>query len=388
MADSAKLKSQCQKWLSEHALPLWLERGIAADGSFVENLSREGMPLTSAQRAMVQGRQIYSFSEAVRLKLLTKDQVQPIVARAAERLIEKYSLDNGAFAHAVEPSGVKNPQVDLYAQAFALFGLANAFEITGNIIFRERALKLLAYLESERRLPSGTGYSEYVHGQIAFEANPHMHLFEAALAWMQAEKAHNLGTWDNGEWRQLADEISGLAVGRFVDKSCGMLCEHFDNHWKPVLEAGHFVFEPGHHHEWAWLLLKYSELGGVSVGEIPRLLFDKAEQYGIDPKSGLVYDEVLNNGRVKKRSSRFWPQSERIKAALSLAELAESKEEDQMLRTCADDATEALFKFLNGLKPGLWEDTLQADGKFTDQPVKASSLYHIICAMSEYIRKR
>lgn len=378
---SSQLKDSAKKWLAEDSLPLWLERGINPDGSFVENLARDGQPMPGPQRAMVQGRQMYSFCEAVRMGLLAKEKIAPIVHRAAESFIQKYSMPNGAVSHSVDPSGAQNPGVDLYAQAFALFGLANAFEITGETKFRERAHNLLNYLRAERRLPSGQGYSEFINGQVAFEANPHMHLFEASLAWIKADP-------DEHEWRALADETSGLCVGRFVDQKTGALCEHFDGQWKPLAEAGNFVFEPGHHYEWAWLLLMYQDLTGASAGSIPILLWDTAEKTGVDQKSGLAFDEVWSNGKVKKRSSRFWPQSERMKAAVCLAQDADSKESAAVFAKAADQAFEALFKFLKGVKRGLWEDTWTEAGKFTEQPVKASSLYHIICAMSEYIRKR
>ncbi len=374
-------KESVQKWLSQDALPLWIERGIAADGSFIENLSREGDPIPGPQRAMVQGRQMYALSEAVRMNLTPKAQIAPLVHRAADTFIKKYSLPSGAVVHAVEPDGTKNPQLDLYAQAFALFGLAHAFDLTGEAQFKARALKLLSYLYSERRLLGGVGFSEYIGGEVAFEANPHMHLFEAALAWMKFDG-------ENSDWRSLADEISGLCVGRFVDQKTGALCEHFDSQWKPLLENGNFVFEPGHHYEWAWLLISYQELTSASAGSIPLLIFDVAEKAGVDAKSGLAYDEVWSNGVVKKRSSRFWPQTERMKAAVSLAVEADSKQAKDEFYKAADQATEALFKFLRPVKPGLWEDTLQENGNFTNQVVKASSLYHIICAMSEYIRKR
>ena len=51
----------------------------------------------------------------------------------------------------------------------------------------------------------------------------------------------------------------------------------------------------------------------------------------------------------------------------------------------ADQAFDALFKFFKG---GLWEDQILENGEFKKQPVKASSLYHIVNALSEYINKR
>lgn len=313
--------------------------------------------------------------------LWPKEKIVPIICRATELLIDRYSLPGGAFAHAVEANGEVNPLADLYAQAFASFGLANAFEITGENRYRERALEHLSYLYRERRLHGGSGFSEFVKGYTAYEANPHMHLFEAALAWMRVDAGES-------QWRSLADEISGLCVGRFIDRETGALAEHFDSNWQPLRENKRFIFEPGHHYEWAWLLLQYQELTGASAGSVPVQLFEVAEKYGVNAATGLVMDEVWSDGEVKKGSSRFWPQTERIKIAVALAREADSKEAAERYRAVADQGATGLFKFLDPVKPGLWEDCLLEDGRFTDLYVKSSSLYHIICAWSEYLKSR
>jgi len=33
--------------------------------------------------------------------------------------------------------------------------------------------------------------------------------------------------------------------------------------------------------------------------------------------------------------------------------------------------------------PGLWRDRYLADGSFVDEPVPATSFYHIVCAITE-----
>jgi mannose/cellobiose epimerase-like protein (N-acyl-D-glucosamine 2-epimerase family) len=103
-----------------------------------------------------------------------------------------------------------------------------------------------------------------------------------------------------------------------------------------------------------------------------------AEKFGVtNPSRALAFDEIWSDGRVHKRSSRFWPQCERIKAAVVLGE-----------GKIADIAMQALIENFLMLKEGLWKDTLLESGEYGDQPVKASSLYHIINAISEYAEHR
>src|SRR5690606_18933473 len=116
---------------------------------------------------------------------------------------------------------------------------------------RQKAIGLLDFLNRERSLPNG-GFSEIEGGKICYRSNPHMHLFEAALAWMAVDK--------DPRWRTLADSIHSLATTKFIDEKTGLLAEYFASDWSPILENGRFIAEPGHHYEWAWLFLVYGEL--------------------------------------------------------------------------------------------------------------------------------
>ena len=77
------------------------------------------------------------------------------------------------------------------------------------------------------------------------------------------------------------------------------------------------------------------------------------------------------------KSSRFWPQCERIKAAAQLGR-AES----------ARAAMNALLRYFDTSVSGLWNDTWEENGTFDQRPVKSSSLYHIIGAISEFAKLR
>lgn len=374
------LISTSRKWLSNDVFPLWSQEGIdPRNGSFVESLTLEGKAMSQPKRAMVQARQIYSFAEAARMEILPAEQVRKILRPATEFFIARYSLPNGSFVHAVDPDGkVANPKTDLYAQAFAMFGLASAYEMLGDTNIKDRAKQLLAYLRSERALQNG-GYSEFEGDQIAFEANPHMHLFEAAIAWMRVDK--------DPEWSEFAAELNEMCRAKFIDPETGALAEHHSSDWKPLRESEGFVWEPGHHFEWAWLMLQYAEASGTPPGSAPLQLYRLADRFGVDEKTGFAMDEIWSSKKAKKRSSRFWPQSERVKAAVSLGALVTPAEQPAFARA-ADQALQHLFLYFEGVKPGLWVDTRSASGEFVNQPVKASSLYHIINAISEYSRKR
>nr|BFD60470.1 AGE family epimerase/isomerase [Bdellovibrio sp. CKG001] len=371
--------NQCKQWLSQEVLPLWITKGVDwQNGGFVESFSLDGEPQDVPRRSMVQARQIYSLRIAMELQLCDKEKALKAIELGATTLIKNYSLPSGAFIHSASKDGVaQNTTPDLYAQAFALFGLAHAYAVLPKTEYKERARQLVQYLYNERHLPQG-GFTELTDKGVQYEANPHMHMFESAVAWMAIDK--------DPLWQRLADEILQLCLNKFIDAKSGTLAEHFNADWSPILEGGRFVFEPGHQYEWAWLLGLYQGLTGKDLTAVREKLIALSEKHGVWPERKSVYDEVWSDLSSKQRSSRFWPQCERIKAVLQMG--LENTTQRAVYAKAADEAMATLFKFFETPQKGLWFDTWLESGEFKIQPAKASSLYHITGAINEYVRLR
>lgn len=370
-----------KNWLTQDVYPLWLHKGIDKErGGFVESLSFDGQAMDVPRRAMVQARQIYSFLTGAKLGCVAKDKAFEAVAQGTKYMIEKFSEPSGAFIYSVHPDGTpksKNP--DLYTQAFALFGLAQAYSISPDKKIKDRAKSLLQYLHRERKVQGG-GYTELDEkGNVSYKSNPHMHLFESAIAWMTVDA--------DQEWKDLGHELVTLALTKFIDKSTGVLGEYFDANWNHIRENGRFIYEPGHQYEWAWLMSLYQDLTGQDLKFIRHQLFLLAEKYGTSPTRKIAYDEMWSDFTPKTQSSRFWPQCERIKAAVRLGTEA-SKEQQVEYARAADDALATLFKFFETPMKGLWYDMLSENDEFNGNSSKSSSLYHIVNAMEEYINLR
>jgi mannose/cellobiose epimerase-like protein (N-acyl-D-glucosamine 2-epimerase family) len=98
------------------------------------------------------------------------------------------------------------------------------------------------------------GFNESTPTDPPLHSNPHMHLFEACLAWNAIDS--------DPKWRALADEIAGLALSKFISAETGALREFFDDQWNPAPGVAGRIWEPGHQYEWAWLLLRWGKLAG------------------------------------------------------------------------------------------------------------------------------
>ncbi len=372
---------KAKSWLMTDVYPLWSKKGIDhLTGGFVESLYFTGEDTNLPRRAMVQSRQIYSFLTGARMGVCPEDIAHLAVIQGTHYMVECFSEENGSFIYSINVDGtpkVKNP--DLYTQAFALFGLAQAYTIRPEPKTKERAKKLLKYLRSERQVAGG-GFTELDEkGEVSYKSNPHMHMFEAAIAWMQIDQ--------DPEWKQLGHELITLALTKFIDPQTGSLGEYFDANWNHLKENGKFIYEPGHQYEWAWLMSLYQDLTGQDLMAVRHNLFKQADRHGTSPTRKVAFDEMWSDFTTKKTTSRFWPQGERIKAAARLGtEVPES--EQAPYAKAADDALETLFKFLETPHPGMWYDRLSETDTFEGDSSKSSSLYHIVNALEEYVNYR
>ncbi|MFX8477731.1 AGE family epimerase/isomerase, partial [Acinetobacter baumannii] len=80
----------------------------------------------------------------------------------------------------------------------------------------------------------------------------------------------------------------------------------------------------------------------------------------------------------------LWPQTERIKAWVALAQLAHDRGDATALAQALQAATAAmggLRAYLHHPVAGAWQEVWRADGSWQPEPVRASSLYHIVCAL-------
>ncbi|GAB4576528.1 MAG: mannose-6-phosphate isomerase Pmi [Roseibium sp.] len=371
------LSAELTGWLVGSALPLWATRGIDPErGACFEAISLETLQGTgSSCRARVVPRQIYSLLEGSRLGW--KGPGRDLACALLDWYLDTYLTEDGFFAAEADLSGtVTDPRFDLYNQAFSLFGfaqIASAVPERKEMAARNARTLLTRLMETHRHAEAG--FLEGAPDRLPLRSNPHMHLFEACLAWETV----------SGDvfWNQLADEIAELALTRFIDPVSGGLREFFNADWTPFDADEGRVMEPGHQFEWAWLLIRWGSArkdAGALVAA--RRLYDIGWTYGIDENRGVTFMALNDDFAVRDPLARLWGQTEWLKAAVALAEVSGGPERDAYLSDIAD-ASAALRTYLDSAPDGLWRDKLDSRGRFADEPAPASSLYHIVCAIAE-----
>jgi mannose/cellobiose epimerase-like protein (N-acyl-D-glucosamine 2-epimerase family) len=369
-ATSATLRT----WLFECALPLWWR--IGADrfsGGFYEKLDPDGDPVEEPRRARVVARQLFVYATAARMgwRGPASDAVHHALLSlqgqhlsAAGRLIPLRCNDGHILSEAF----------DLYDHAFALFGLAAAAS-AGEVAGATQLADALRQSMTPWKHPVA-GYEEAVPRSLPLKANPHMHMLEACLAW---EAVSNLP-----QWRNLADEIGELALARFIDPASGALHEFFDGDWARITDSAVDIVEPGHQFEWAWLLLRWGRARNrADAAAAAHRLTAIGEGAGVDRHRGLAIDGLTGGLEPLHTVCRLWPQTERIKAWALTAALTDEPAVQAAALSHADEAASGLLRYVDHPVPGSWWENIGRDGAPLVEPARASSLYHIVCAISE-----
>ncbi len=351
-------------WAREAAYPVWSTQGMdLARGGFHESLTLTAQPTDAPRRARVQPRQVYAFAQAPRLGW--RGDAAGAVAHGLAYFLTRYRRDDGLFRTLIAIDGAPlDERAVLYDQAFALLCFAAAAPVLGSAFdLPAEAEKLRVALMRVLKRSSGPGFeSGFPPGPL--HSNPHMHLFEAALAWREIHPAP--------VWRQLADEIGELALKRLIDPQTGVLRETFDGNWVPASGTAGRVVEPGHQFEWAHLLLRWAGRDRADVVRAARRLIEIGERYGV--RDGVAFNSILDDFSVHDAEARLWPQTERLKAAAVAARLFGDASYWQM----TIDAARGLLKYFGTPVRGVWYDRLAPNGRLIEGPVPAGNLYHIV----------
>lgn len=372
------LPIQSQKfsaWLQNSAMPFWSQQGINSDsGAVYEKFNANHLPdLTAVFRSRVQARQVFVFAAAYQQGWLP-DALS--VVAGIQQFLNQHAKKGDAeagYVHSLTASGQQLDQkLDAYDFAFFLLSCAYRYQSFSDLQALDQANKILQQIELQFRSAPG-GWMEGDYTSPYRRQNPHMHLFEAFLALYQVTK--------DGKWLAKAGQIYTLFETVFFRADQGILLEYFTDQWQPLPGTQGMLVEPGHMFEWVWLLRWYQQLTGTPVDHYCETLYQNGLKLGLEPGSGLIYDEVLPNGEPVKNTKRLWPLTELIKASLAQAKASSDSTYKVQAEQKAALAIELLFRFyINPDVTGLYVDQLDENNKVCVADAPASTLYHLMVA--------
>ena len=377
MPIAGSYSARVEHWLFDETLPLWSTRGVDDKGGFYEALGLDGLPIIGERRMRTMARQIYAF--AIAGEMGWKGPAHQLIDHGLDFILKHGQTENGGWASSFDASGnILDPIEDLYDQAFVLLALAHAHK-AGHKQALPAAITTFAFLDEYLSDKAGKGFFETPNGERKWRrSNPHMHLLETFLAWYDVT--------GNIDYLQRASRIVALFKSHFFDRDSWTLGEFFDDDWHIAMGEAGDICEPGHHFEWASLLINYqnscSNAGYACENLVPfaRKLYAFGIANGLNRATGLAYNSVSRSGLPIDRNSRSWPQTEVIKAAIAL-----DGNQGPDLKPEIEARVGRLFRWhIDAAPKGLWIDMIDENGRGRSNQVPASIFYHLVCALTEY----
>jgi len=356
-------------WLWQ-TLDYWTERVWDNQaGGFVEQLSLDGIPDTSApRRVRVQARQLFSFARALQYGWPNREAAQQHVANGLTYLDEQLRHQDGGWVHIADAQGRPlDMKRDLYDHAFIILAGAAVYDACGERKGLDLAYEAAGFINTRLRDQEHGGWFESLPQTLPRRANPHMHLLEASSALYRAT--------GRIEDMAIANECVALFESYFFNPRLDVLGELFGADWTAETEDPETVFEAGHMYEWASLLHEYDRLTGHDSLSWRRRLMRCADRYVRQAGTGFAMNAQRSDGVEVNSGRRLWPQLEMFRAHLLHPGLASHGMPERIFERIEKG-------YLNALPDSLWMDEFDADGKAVSRAVPASMLYHFLTAIS------
>ena len=206
----------------------------------------------------------------------------------------------------------------VYAQAFALYGLAEFYDITGDKEVVSLAYQLFDILENKCRDKLYGGYFDAFSkawGELpdtslsdtdmncAKTMNTNLHVMEAYTNFYRV-------TMDKRVKKALCDIIE-ICISKIFDSSQECLMLYFDRDWTVLSNINSF----GHDIEASWLLCEAAELigDGALIKKVRFVALKMAERVlrkGMNPLGGMF--EEAENGKIISESTQWWVFAEAV----------------------------------------------------------------------------
>lgn len=299
-------------------LSYWMQYAIDEEQSgFYGKIDHNNKIYPDAPKGSVlNSRILWTFSAAFKH---TKNPEHLKIADSAFQYIVRHFIDKeyGGVYWSVDYKGAAlDTKKQIYALAFALYGLSEYYRASGNEEAKERAIELYDTIEKYSHDKIHKGYIEALAkdwqelGDLRLSAkdanerksmNTHLHVLEAY--------ANLYRIWPNEQLKQNIEELLYLFLEHIIDKESNHLVLFFDDEWNK--RSGTVSF--GHDIEAAWLVQQAAEAIAdetqVTKLKSRSVKIAIAAEEGLDKDGGLWYEYEPDEKRLVKEK-HWWPQAE------------------------------------------------------------------------------
>lgn len=371
------LASQLKKELTGSILPYWMTKMCKPDGGFHGRITgAEVLDTTAPRGAIMNARLLWTFASAYRVlgekAHDDRDKWLAVAVRAKREIIDRfYDPEYGGIWWSLTPDGGPlDTKKQIYAIAFAIYGLAELYRASGDEEALEYAVRLFRAIEEHSFDTEQDGYFEAftrewkpiedmrLSDKDANESktmNTHLHVLEAYTGLYRVWKDPLLAR----RLRGLIDIFEKHIVGKD-----GHLRLFFDNSWK----CSYDIVSYGHDIEASWLLheaamvLGDAETLGMVENLVPHIAAAAGE--GFSPQGGMIYEK--KNGETDA-DRHWWVQAETVVGMFNLWDHFGKQEGLENAIMCWEFIKANIIDRENGE----WFWSLRADGTVNREDDKA-----------------
>jgi mannobiose 2-epimerase len=313
-------RQRMEQELLGNILPFWIEHTIDKEhGGFYGALTNDLRVLNDVPRsAVLCGRIMWTFAAAHRA--FEYEEYRAMAQRAYEYLTQVFwDREYGGLYWAVDKTGAPtDDRKHSYAQAFAIYGLAEYYAATGEPESLRLARTLFELLETYAHDDTLGGYTEgrardwsagsdmRLDGKdpnYRKSMNTLLHVMEAYTALLRV--------WEDGRLRTRLEELIGIFLQHVIDPRTHHLHLFFDDQ----LNALGDDISYGHDIEASWLLVEAAEVLGSPdlLARARAVAVEMAEAVytcGLDSDGSMLYEG--DQSSPKGTDKHWWPQAEGV----------------------------------------------------------------------------
>jgi mannobiose 2-epimerase len=338
-AEYLRLAAEVENALYVDDIDVWFPRSVDHEhGGFHTHFTRDWQWAPGdGKAAVMQGRMTWLASQVVLRDPKRKAEFLPIV-RHGVSYIENAMWDKqeGGFFWLLDDDGRITAEFTggkhLYGIAFCIYGLAAAYQATGDADALDLAKKAYLWTDQHAHDAEHGGYYEWLArdgtpikpnapsgmvemgpiGPVGMKSmNTHIHLLEAFTELYRV--------WPDPALRARLEEL--LAVVRDkISVEPGVMNLFFTSAWQPI--PGNDSY--GHDVETAYLMLETDEVlhrhASEKTERMARMLVDHALAYGWDAVNGGFFQEGTTFGKPESTLKEWWVEVEGLNALLMMHE--------------------------------------------------------------------
>ena len=276
-----RLRSAVRDELTRRILPFWLTHTVdRSNGGFVGQVSEDNVPDPSAPKgSILHSRILWTFAAAYRA--LGDEEYLKAASHAALFLRRRFVDERyGGVYWMLDARGkVLDDRKHVYAQAFAIYALAEYHLATGSDRELQCAIDLFELIDRSAHDTEHGGYEEaFARNWTLLEdvrlsdkdaherksMNTHLHVLEAFTNLYRA--------WPDRRLRERLYELVAVFLTRIINEKESTLIQFFDSDWTPKSSAtsfGHDIEHGGYEEAFArnWTLLEDVRLSDKDAHE-------------------------------------------------------------------------------------------------------------------------